>query len=386
MSKSNKRLAVLHVALNPITGVWSVMRGLAEGQSRSGLYEAVGIGIIADRAWPALCTQELVASGLPVYQKKTPKLFGTAQFLLQKIVRPPIDNWVRDLLKQSKAEKCIVHFHNAWLSGVFLPLATVREGLARVVVTVHGVNAHFRGQPVRQLIHQWFAAGLLKHKAALTSVDQANLERAWTILKLPQKHFTVIPNGVSDTSQRACPVLSGSKTFTLGHVGNINDAKGWKILVEAASRLRKRNRPVKVILAGRGPDAEQALQMARQNSEWLEYRGFVPNPRDAVFPELDALVLMSEQEGLPMAIVESFSLGLPVVATAVGGVPEAISNGRNGLLVARAPEALEKAIESLLDHPEKLQAFSAQARGDFVKRFEISGIISRYNQLYNSHA
>ena len=87
-----------------------------------------------------------------------------------------------------------------------------------------------------------------------------------------------------------------------------------------------------------------------------------------------------------MSIVEAFSMGLPAVATAVGGVPEAVSDGLNGFLVARTAEALEKAIDSLLNHPDQLRAFSARARNDFVKHFEISGIVSQYHHLYQTNA
>lgn len=382
---SSQKLAVLHVALNPITGVWSVMKGLASAQAKSGLYASVGIGIIADNAWPQLCADEFRDCGLPTYRSATPKIFGTAQFMLQRILRPPIDAWVRDLLQRSGADCCIVHFHNAWLSGVFLPLETMNEGLSRPVATVHGVNASFQGQPVRQAIHRRFASRLLRHHAALSSVDSANLERARRLLNLPPERFSVIPNGIDDTPLRACPRLSGATHLTLGHVGSMMAAKGWRILVEAAVRARAKHHPVKVILAGRGPDDAEARTLAAQHSDWLEFRGFVSNPRETLLPQLDALVLMSEQEGLPMSIVESLSIGLPVVATRVGGIPEAIQDGRNGLLVPRTVEDLERAIESLMDHPDRLPLMSRLARAEFDSRFEISTVVSQYHSLYQSH-
>ena len=67
---------------------------------------------------------------------------------------------------------------------------------------------------------------------------------------------------------------------------------------------------------------EQAWRVA------ILLKGFVANPREMVLPKVDALVLMSEQEGLPMAIIEALSMGVPVIATAVGGVPEAVIDGQ----------------------------------------------------------
>jgi glycosyltransferase involved in cell wall biosynthesis len=380
------KAAVLHVALNPVTGVWSVMRELSKVQAESGLYAAVGLGVIADSRWPALYTKELQTSGLPHYSARTPKMFGTAQFLWQRIQKPPIDRWVDDLLARSGATHCVVHFHNAWLSGAFLPLHCVEKKRARVVATFHGVNAHFRGQPVRQRIQQWMAGRLVKYKAILTSVDKANLKRAEALLKLSPARFKIIPNGISDTAARACPRLNGAKTFTVGHVGSIVPAKGWRMLVEAASKVRAAGVAINVVLAGRGSDAELAGELAKNSGGWLSYKGFVANPRETVMKDLDTLVLMSEQEGLPMAIIEAFSIGLPVIATPVGGVPEAVTDSKNGFLVPRTVEALALALQRLVDDRGLLGAMSAQARSDFEEHFEISKIVSRYHAVYQGSA
>lgn len=65
------RLAILHIALQPLTGPWSVMRELAKAQSRSSVYAGVGVGVIADHTWPALYRIELERSDYH-YFKSTP--------------------------------------------------------------------------------------------------------------------------------------------------------------------------------------------------------------------------------------------------------------------------------------------------------------------------
>ncbi|HWY32464.1 MAG TPA: glycosyltransferase family 4 protein, partial [Candidatus Acidoferrum sp.] len=377
-----KKLAVLHVALNPVTGAWSVMRGLAQAQAASGIYKATGLGVIADSRWPALYRDELEKSGLTHYLAPTPKMFGTAQYFWQRLKRPPIDRWVDDLMARSGADHCIVHFHNAWISGIFLPLICVQQKRATAVATFHGVNALFQGEPLRQRLHQWMTKRLERHHATLTSVDRANLSRAQTVLGMDPKSFQVVPNGVTDTGRRGCPSLANPGSFTVGHVGNIVPAKGWQMVVDAARKLRETGRDVRVILAGRGSEAELAQAMARQNEGWLSYEGFVANPREMVLPKVDALVLMSEQEGLPMAIIEALSMGVPVIATAVGGVPEAVIHGQNGLLVERSVEALAAAIQSLAASQERLRQMSINARRIFEERFEISRVVAMYDKVY----
>jgi glycosyltransferase involved in cell wall biosynthesis len=309
-------------------------------------------------------------------------MFGTAQFLWQQVQCPPIDQWVDDLLSRSGANFCVVHFHNAWLSGAFLPLQCVRRKQARVVATFHGVNAHFRGQPIRQRIQQWLAGKLVKHGAILTSVDKANLARGQVLLKLNPDHFSIVPNGIADTSTRARPRLGGSETFTVGHIGSMVSAKGWRLVVDAARNLRKDGMLIKVVLAGRGDEEEQAREVAQNSGGWVTFQGFVPDPRKSLMPQLDALVLMSEQEGLPMAIIEALSIGLPVIATPVGGVPEAVVHEKNGLLVSRTVESLMEAIKRLAGDQKFHAALSAQAREDFEQRFEISKIVSAYHTVY----
>jgi glycosyltransferase involved in cell wall biosynthesis len=361
------------------------MRELSKAQVGSGLYAAVGLGVIADSRWPALYAEELRTSGLPHYTARTPKMFGTAQFFWQRIQRPPIDRWVDDLLARSGAKYCVVHFHNAWLSGTFLPLHCVQQKQARGVATFHGVNAHFRGQPVRQRLHQWLAGRLNRHGATLTSVDRANLHRVAGLLKMNPASFTVVPNGIPDTEVRGCPSLRRNETkeFTVGHVGSIVPEKGWHILVETVRRLREEGCNVRVVLAGRGCDSEKAAQLALQYSDWMSYEGFVPNPRATILPRLDALVLMSEQEGLPMAIIEALSVGLPVIATPVGGVPEAVVHEKNGLLVSRTVESLMQAIKRLAGDRKFHDDLSVQARLDFEQRFAISKIVSAYHAVYH---
>jgi glycosyltransferase involved in cell wall biosynthesis len=359
------------------------MRELSKAQAASGLYAAVGLGVIADSAWPALYDSELKTAGLPHYRAATPKMFGTGQFLWQQIQRPPIDQWVEDLLARTGAKLCIVHFHNAWLSGTFLPLKTVCQGRARAVATFHGVNAHFYGQPIRQKIQQWLAAKLIKHKAILTSVDAGNLSRAKTILNLNPHGFTVVPNGIAALAMRPSLKLRADGTFTVGHIGSIVSAKGWRMLVEAAGRLREQGLNIKVLLAGRGEEESQARELALKSGGWISFEGFVAKPREMLMPQLDALVLMSEQEGLPMAIIEALSAGLPVIATPVGGVPECVVHEKNGFLVERTVEALMVAIRRLATDRQFYATLSRQAQSDFEQRFEISKIVSAYDAVYH---
>jgi glycosyltransferase involved in cell wall biosynthesis len=382
MPSDRLNAVILHVALDPITGAWSVMRDLALAQAASGRYAAVGIGVIASRAWPDLYASEFAKFALPTYRAKTLKIFGTAQFLWQRMQRPPVDEWVRDLMKVSGASQAIVHFHNAWMSGVFLPLDTGVHGIVRVVATMHGCFANFNRKPLRHCLHRWMASRLTRHHAHLTSVDRAGTIQAERLLGIRRDRFTVIPNGVADDQNLRANQWTGQGVFRLGYLGHLEERKGWRIGAQAALELTAQGKQICYIIAGEGPEKEQAKALQRRHPSVIEYLGHVSQPRKIFLPNLHALSLMSSNEGLPMSILEALSIGLPVIATPAGGIPEAVKDDLSGFLVSRDSESLARAIVRLYDHPKHHVRLGSEGKRIFLKTFELSHVIQQYHNLY----
>jgi glycosyltransferase involved in cell wall biosynthesis len=382
------RRPVLHVALNPHTGPWSVMKGLALAQRAADPRRLVGLGLLTDSAWSAAGYEsELAGLDLPIYRARVPRVFGTAAFLLQLPRRPFIEGWAADLARRAGTEGSggvTLHSHNAWMTGAFLPWrGENRASVARTIVTFHGINARFEGQPIRHGIHRWLARRLMASDAVFTSVDRHNLGLARDVLGIPPERFTVIPNGVPPPAQRAArPYVGGANRFTLGFVGSLTERKGWRIAAEAVERLAARGRPARLVLAGNGPDEAAVRDEARRAPDRIEYVGWTPDPRGTVMPRLDALAVMSVHEGLPMVIVEAMSLGIPVLATAVGGVPEAVADGETGLLLPRDAAALAEAVERLMTDRPLLARLSEGGVRRFADGFDIRRIVDRYNAVY----
>ena len=376
--------AVLHVALEPTSGVWSVMRDLSHAQAESGRYQAVAMGVIASSKWPSRYAEEFDGLDLPRYRCRTLNTFGTAQFLWQRFQRPPIGAWADDLMQKSGVGSVVVHFHNAWLSGVFLPLQSVHRERIKTVVTFHGVCLTLEREPVRRWLHRRMAQRLLRYGAKLTSVDAGNLPAAEKFFRLPPDHFTIVPNGIKADKTLNAARWSGAGEFVVGYVGLLAEHKGWRIISDAVLKVRAGGRKVRLLIAGAGPQADLARSRAMEHPEAIEFLGHVPNPRKNIMPRLHLLTLMSSYEGLPMVLIEAASVGLPVVATSVGGVSEILKDGVTGIVVARTVDSLARAIEDLYDSPEKMFRLGQAAREVYAQRFEIGKITERYHAVYTT--
>jgi glycosyltransferase involved in cell wall biosynthesis len=122
-------------------------------------------------------------------------------------------------------------------------------------------------------------------------------------------------------------------------------------------------RPVALTVAGTGPDRERLGALAAQLglADRVRFAGFVPHGRGlvAVLDAGDVFVLPSRSEGLPHSVVEAMARGLPVVATAVGGLPELLGDGSGVVVAPGDAAALAEALGALHADPSRRAALSA---------------------------
>ena len=166
-------------------------------------------------------------------------------------------------------------------------------------------------------------------------------------------------------------------------VANYRPHKDYPTLLAAARMVRDRGLPVRFVAAGQGP-LERDVRDAHSRSglgESFRLLGYRPDALD-VLAAADVFVLSSRHEGLPVALMEALVLGVPVVATAVGGVSEAVTHEDEGLLVPPAhPDKLADAIAQLVSDPD-LRARMAQAAATRGERFDVGRFVRRYEDCY----
>jgi glycosyltransferase involved in cell wall biosynthesis len=121
--------------------------------------------------------------------------------------------------------------------------------------------------------------------------------------------------------------------------------------------------------------AARAAQLAGVNLEFSSDLG-----RD--LPHATLLLYITHSEGLGSGVLLAMSAGVPVVASRVGGLPEVIRHGENGLLVDNQPEAIAAAIRQALDNPDLARSMGSAARQTVIERFTVDQMVRRTIEVY----
>jgi glycosyltransferase involved in cell wall biosynthesis len=169
----------------------------------------------------------------------------------------------------------------------------------------------------------------------------------------------------------------------IGTVANFRAQKGYPDLLAATRLLADRKVPARFVIVGQGPleDEIRALHATLGLDGYVDILGYRPDAI-RVLAGCDIFALASHYEGYPVAVMEALAVGLPIVATAVGGIPEAVREGVEGFLVPpRRPELLADAVETLVRDPDRRRAMGKAAveRG---RRYDIDGAVRRTEQIY----
>jgi glycosyltransferase involved in cell wall biosynthesis len=194
-------------------------------------------------------------------------------------------------------------------------------------------------------------------------------------------HNAVVPLPGSGVDA-ASPILIGARP-AFGVVGRLSFEKGVDVFLRACAHLRDTGRVVSGVVVGDGPERHrlEALRDALGLRDVVEFRPSTPGVR-SIYAAIDALVIPSRSEGLPNVLLEALAADLPVVATAVGGIPEVLNDSMAGLVVpAEDPTALAEAMGRIAQMGRTPAA--RQARRACVERFSLDARAHAHLTLYN---
>lgn len=270
-----------------------------------------------------------------------------------------------------------------------------RRSVRPVVVDGRVVSRPTSGERVFAWVRAPILAGLGRLTARLS--DRVVAPSRTTAGELTRDYgasgVVVIPNGIAPLpaaaglgTGAATPVQSPPGGLVILYAGRLRTRKAVAVLLEAVARLRRDEPGVGLVLVG---DGEQRTAL-RDQAERLGIAGAVrfvgAVPRSEMARRLadaDLFCLPSLYEGLPLAILEAMAAGLPVVATAVAGIPEAVEDGTTGLLVPpEDAEALARALGELARDPERRRRMGEAGRRKLEEELAIPKIAAAYLKLW----
>lgn len=253
-------------------------------------------------------------------------------------------------------------------AGTFLgPLAGRRAGVKRIIRASDTVVKGMYPAPLKWLDR--FLLGKTTHTIVPSYFLQELMVRE---LKMDAARISVINNGIDHRKFQGLATQAKAKlamgldpqSKTVGMVANLNPVKRHALLLEAAPKIVAANPSVHFVFMGDGPCRADLLAQVRalgieKQVHFLGHRADVPQ----LLPGLDVGVFCSQVEVYPLSLIEMMSVGVPVAAMKVGGIPEIIDHGQNGFLVSDGDvHALAESVNQLLSMTDLARALSKNAR------------------------
>lgn len=293
--------------------------------------------------------------------------------------------WLRRLIKSGQFDFVHCHQYSPYTYGWFAHWGTG----AKVVFTEHGRFHPDQHRKKARLINPLIA--LTSHR--LVAISAATREALIEYEYMPASRIEVIYNGITpltvkEERTRALLTALGVKPgeVVIGTVARLDAVKNQPMMLLATRALIDQGYKVRLLLVGDGPEREnlEAITQQLELNSAVIFTGFQSQPADYL-SVMDVFLLPSFTEGTSMTLLEAMSLGIPTVATQVGGTPEIIESGETGILIKSDDlTGFANAIKALLDQPIQRQKMAQNATLRFKQTFTVQKMVEHYQRLYNA--
>ena len=309
---------------------------------------------------------------------------------LGRSLSPIRDIWtlwkVYQLIRQEEPD--VIHTHAAKAGFV----GRVAAWLAGVPVIVHTFHGHvFRGyfSPTKTqffIILERMAARMSDTIITLSDGLRRELAEEYHITR--KGRITVLPLGLDLKALTEMPRKTGDfrKAYQIpldaplvGIVGRITPIKNHRLFLESALKIREQLPNARFAIVGDGETRAETEALVDQLGlrEAVVFTGWQKD-MGKVYSDLDVLVISSVNEGTPVTVIEALAAGCPVVATAVGGVPDLLDHGKLGKLVEQDATALTSGVVETLNNPPD----GGEAQALMVDRYGIERLVKDLDGLY----
>lgn len=296
--------------------------------------------------------------------------------------------WVgrlRSLIRRERID--VVHAHSPLMAALARPALRAMSQRPALVYTEHnswdcyGVTTRLANAITYPLDDAQLAVS-----AAAASSPPGPLARGVEVLTHGIDLGAVAEHARNRGSTRAALGFADVDVVVLT-VAHLRHEKGYDVLLDAAARAAGQSERLRFLCVGHGPLADELA--ARRDALGLQDRVTFLGFRDDVADLLsaaDIVCFASRNEGLPVALMEAYAAGRPVVGTRVGGLPDVIEDGVSGRLVdPEAPDALAAALVELATDPA-LRAAMGRRSAELASRFDATAAVRRIEAIYDTVA
>ncbi len=309
-----------------------------------------------------------------------------------------------EILKFAHDQRADILHSHGYKGDILFGFLPKRFRRIPLVTTLHGWTS--TGSLNRMKIYEWLDAASLKFMDAVVIVSKGMLSHR-KLRNMRLRNLSIVENGMPRPDfagnvripgdRLQTPALNGPLDqdiidfcrdgFVVGAIGRLSPEKGFSCLLEAASRLMNDTvRDLKIVIIGEGRErtALETLARALNLENKVLFAGYRSHA-NRYLPCFKAFVLPSFTEGLPITVLEAMQSGTPVIATTVGGIPEALAYGEAGLLVKPGDcNELAKAIRSFHEDPFYAKQLAAQAQTRAFTRYSSEQMALGYSKIYQS--
>jgi len=342
------------------------------------------------------CRDAVVQSGAKRFAERTfyPWSAGAAGSLARAIfssgalpwMRWPVKSayvtWAASRLARAAGSLGVGHLHAHW--------ATAPTSAAMVISRMLGIPFSFTA-------HAWdiFAGdGRLGEKARaadfIVTCTGANVQAIGGMIDPADRRKIIlnyhgIPGGRGRTASRR-----GGGALGIAAVGRLVETKGFEHLVDSLAML---DFPFRLVIVGDGPARRALAKRARRFGDSVRFEGIVPNERVfEILAESDVFVMPSiiarngDRDGIPNVMLEAMSVGLPVVASAISGIPEAVRDARTGILVPPGdPASIAEALRRIRRDPGAAAHMGAEGRRLVAETFSAEKNAAALYRIFERH-
>jgi glycosyltransferase involved in cell wall biosynthesis len=366
----------VHTLIDSLTwgGAEMLLADLASGAPSAGIDISVGYLRDLDSSPSA---RRLRETGVE------PRLVGTGRMIDSRSLRR-----VRSHLKTVQAD--IVHTHLA--TADFLGTIAARSLGIPSVSTIHLIGPGASDPPgLRTTIKSGLTATVRSRVGARTiAVSEAARLAYLKRHRLRPAGVVTIHNGIAAKAPRTSREEMRARlgldpdAFAVAIVSVLRRGKGHEVAFEAVAQMRREWPALKLVVIGDGPDRERLTALAAPLGEGallLGHRDDVPDLLNAV----DVLLHPTLMDAFPTVLLEGCAAGLPILASEVGGIPEIVGDGQNGLLLPAVPstEAIVERLSRLLREPALRARLGANARDRYEQEFSAQQWAGRLRALYD---